>query len=97
MPNSQTILRASSEACSMSLPAPVVMVPRNSSSASAAAHHDRQPRLQILARVGVLIVDRQLHGDAQRHAARNDRHLVQRIGVLAERRHQGVAALVDRP
>ena len=42
----------------------------------------------------MLVVDGQLHGDAQRHAARDDGDLVQRIGVGQHRRHQRVAGLV---
>ena len=37
---------------------------------------------------------RQLHGHAQRHAARDDRHLVQRIGVGQHGCHQRVAGFV---
>ena len=61
----------------------------------ASAHHDCQPRLQIITRIGVFIVERQLHGYTERHAAGNDRHLVQRVGVLAERCHQGMARFVE--
>jgi hypothetical protein len=39
---------------------------------------------------------RQLHGDAQRAAARNNRHFVQRIGMRQQRRDDGVAGLVVR-
>ena len=97
MPNSQTILRASSVACSMSLPAPVVIVFEEELLGEASAHHDGELRVEVVARVSVLVVDRQLHGHAQRHAARDDRHLVQRIRVVAQHRHQRVAGFVDTP
>ena len=38
----------------------------------------------------------QVHRDAQRHAARNDGDLVDRVGVVAQERHQRVAGLVIR-
>ena len=44
--------------------------------------------------VGMLVVDGQLHGHAQRHTARDDRHLVQRIGVGQHGCHQRVAGFV---
>ena len=62
----------------------------------AAAEQDRDLIVQIIPRVVVLVVDRQLHRDAERHAARDDRHLVNRIGVRQHHREQGVARLVDR-
>ena len=43
----------------------------------AAAHHDGDFGFQIFLGVVVLVIDRQLHGYAQRHAARDDRDFVQ--------------------
>ena len=80
MPYSQTILRARSVARSMSLPAPVVITIQEDLFGDAPAHQDGQLRFQVILGVRVLIVFRQLHGHAQRHAARNDRDFVQRIG-----------------
>ena len=40
------------------------------------------------------VIDGQLHGDAQRHAARNNRDLVQRIGIRHLGRHQRMPRLV---
>ena len=81
MPHSQTILRARSVARSMSLPAPVVMWCMNISSAMRPAIRMASCASQVVLVVGVLVVDRQLHGHAQRHAARDDRDFVQRIGI----------------
>ena len=96
MPNSQTMRRAISVARSMSLPAPLVICRRNSSSAIAAAHQNRDLRFEELARVRVAIAFGQLHRDAQRPAARDDRDLVQRIGVRQQRRDDRVARFVIR-
>ena len=96
MPHSQTILRASSVERSRSLPAPVVMPPLVSLFGEAAAEQDRDLIVQVVARVVVLVVFRQLHRDAERHAARDDRDLVDRIGVRQHHREQRVAGLVDR-
>jgi len=60
----------------------------------AAPHHDRQLAFQIDAVVGVLVVNGQLHGDAQGHAARNDGDLVQRVSMGNLGGDQGVSALV---
>ena len=62
----------------------------------AAAHQDGELRLEIIPGDGVLVVFRQLHRHAQRHTARDDGDLVQRIGVIAQCRHQRVAGLVIR-
>ena len=45
-----------------------------------ARHQNSDLRFQILFVVAVLIVKRQLHGQAKSHATRNDRDLMQRIG-----------------
>jgi len=42
----------------------------------------------------MLVVHWQLHGDAQGHAARDDGHLVDGIGVGHHAGHQGVSGLV---
>ena len=55
----------------------------------AAAEQDRDLIVQVVARVVVLLVDRQLLREAERHAARDDRDLVDRIGV---RQQHGRAA-----
>ena len=60
----------------------------------APAHQHRDLRLEEALRVGVAIGLRQLHRHAHRAAARDDRDLVQRVGVGQERRDDGVAGLV---
>ena len=92
MPHSQTILRASSVAFSMSLPAPVVMWPRIELLGGAAAEQDREVVLEepILV-VGVAIVDRHLLREPERHAARDDRDLVHRVGAGEQLRDERVA------
>ena len=65
--------------------------------ADAAAHQDGDRRFEVLARIGVLVVDGELHGHAQRAAARDDRDLVQRVRVRRPERDQRVPGLVDRP
>ena len=81
MPYCVTIRRASSVAFSKSLLAPVVTSPNLISSAS------RPPiAIVIIASSSSLvsimtIVFRQRPRNAERHAARNDRHLVDRIGL----------------
>ena len=62
----------------------------------AAAHHDGDRRLEVFLRVRVLVLDRELHRHAQRAAARDDRDLVDRVGVREHRGDEGVAALVVR-
>jgi len=42
----------------------------------AAGHEDGDLRQKVILAIGVLVVDGQLHGDAQRHAARDDGDLV---------------------
>ena len=96
MPHSQTIRRARSVARSRSLPAPVVMLPIVISSAMRPPQQDRDLILQILARVVVLLVDRQLLRQPERHAARDDRDLVDRIGVRQLHGEQRVPGFVDR-
>ena len=62
----------------------------------AAAHHHGDRRLEVLLGVRVLVLGRQLHRDAERAAARDDRDLVERVGVRQDRRDERVAALVVR-
>ena len=61
----------------------------------AAAHADRDAVLELLARPVVLLLGGKLLGHAQGHAARDDRDLVQGIGVGKQGGEQGVAALVE--
>ena len=50
----------------------------------------------VLALVDVAFLERELLRDAERHARRQDRHLVERVGVLEHVRAHGVTALVVR-
>src|ERR1017187_9571613 len=47
----------------------------------AARHEDGELGEQVVLVVGVLVVEGQLHGDAERHTARDDGDLVQRVGA----------------
>src|SRR5882762_9510830 len=60
------------------------------------AHQHGQHRFQVSARVSMLVVFRQLHREAESHAARNDRHFVDRIGARRHGRNQSVAGFVVR-
>src|SRR5579872_2173179 len=60
----------------------------------AAAHHNGQAGFEIVLGIRVLVVERQLHGDAQRHSTRNDRNLVHGVGMIAHGGNQRVASLV---
>src|SRR5439155_4262779 len=51
---------------------------------AAATHEDDDAVDEVLARIVVLVVHRELHRETERAAARNDRHLVQRIGARQE-------------
>ena len=62
--------------------------------AAAEAHDERVD--DVLALVDVALLERELLRDAERHAGRQDRHLVQRVGVLEHVRAHRVAALVVR-
>src|SRR6266571_5299049 len=62
----------------------------------AATHHDRERALEVLARVVVAVVDRELLRDSQRHAARNDGDLVDRVGVRHGVGRERVPRLVIR-
>src|SRR6266404_1345779 len=60
----------------------------------AAAHQDRNLPKQIVLRIVVAVTFRQLLSYAERHAARNDRHLMNRIGVRHLQSDQRVARFV---
>src|SRR5262245_1651794 len=62
----------------------------------AAAEENRNLIAQIVPRVVVLLVGRQLLREAERHAARDDRHLVNGIRKREEHREQRVTRFVDR-
>src|SRR5471030_1685217 len=75
---------------------------------NAPGHEDGQLRLQVILVVGMLVVDGQLHGHAERHAARDNGDLVQRVGVgrrgrlrdtpcCASRRRSGSWTCARRP
>ena len=61
---------------------------------AATTHQHGKHALKIALGIGMFVVDGQLHGDAQGHAARDDGHLVKRVGTGSHRGHQGVAGLV---
>ena len=60
----------------------------------APTHQDRNLTQQIILGVIVAVAFRQLLGHAKRHAARNDRHLMHRIGVRHLQSDQRVAGFV---
>src|SRR5581483_1735499 len=60
----------------------------------AAAEEDREVVLELLAAGGVAVVDRDLLREPERHAARDDRDLVDRVGARDELRDQRVTGLV---
>src|SRR3990172_6325951 len=62
----------------------------------AAAHQHRDGRKQAFTVKTVTVLGGQLHGDAQRATARNDDHLLHRIGVPNGLRHHRVAGFVIR-
>ncbi len=59
------------------------------------AHAHGERVLDVLARVDVALLHRQLHGDAEGHAGRQDGDLVDRVGVGQHVGQHGVAALVE--
>jgi len=61
---------------------------------SAATHQHAELCLEEFLRVGVLVVDGQLHRDAQGHAARDDGDLVDGIGARGHGGDHGVAGLM---
>ena len=60
----------------------------------ATAHQDGELRFEEFLGVSVLVVDRQLHGDAESHAARDDGDFVQRVGAGSHGRDESVAGFV---
>ena len=60
----------------------------------AAAHADGQTGEQFVFAIGVFVFLRQPHGDAERRPARDDRHLVQRLGVRQKLEQQRVTGFV---
>ena len=60
----------------------------------AARHHDHDAFLGVLAAVAHLVAFREAHRDAEGAAARDNRNLVERVRVLAQERHEGVARFV---
>ncbi len=87
--------RASCVAIWMSPVAPLVTFfsPAKDDLSLTAAEQHRKTRLAPLARAAVAIAFRQVHGHAERTAARNDRDLVERI-IGHRQAHDGVARLV---
>src|SRR5579875_2041892 len=61
---------------------------------AATAHHHGEAGLEVVLGDGVLVLLGEVDRDAERHAARDDRDLVQRVRMLAEGRYEGVAGLV---
>ena len=95
MPKSMTMLRAISVARSRSFCAPVEMSLKIISSATRAAQQHLDAAFQLALRHQEAIVLGPLHRVAERgQAARNDRDLVDRIGVRQRRGDQRVARLV---
>ena len=94
MPHWQTILRAISVAFSKSLAAPVVVLFEEHHLGDASGHEHGELGLEIILGVGVAVVEGQLLGQAQGQAARDDRDLVDGVGLGDERGHEGVAGLV---
>src|SRR5680860_1031388 len=60
----------------------------------ASTEHHLELGVEVAAQVDVALVDRQLGGGTQRHADRQHRDLVDRVGLLFEECGQGVAAFV---
>ena len=61
-----------------------------------ATHQNAELRFEKFLGVGVLIVDGQLHGDAQSHTARNDGDFVKRIRAGSQGGNQCVSSFVIR-
>ena len=96
MPQRPTIWRAIAVSCSMSDSAPVLVSPKTSCSADAAAERDLDPRVQLRLEVVEAVALRRREGHAQRHAARDDRHLAHRVGAGREHADDRVPGLVVR-
>ena len=78
----------------MSSPAPVLSCDEDELLGGTPAEHDGEAREHPVLGDAVPIVDRDLLGEAERHAARDDGHLVHGIGAGEQLRHQRVAGLV---
>ena len=86
--------RASRVASFRSFSAPALYSSKHQLFGGPAAEHERQPRVQFaFADVDAVFLGQELR-DAQRAAARNDRHLVHAIGARHEPGQQGMARLV---
>ena len=96
MPHSRTILRASSVLPTRSFCGAGRLVAEHELLGDAPAEPDDERVDDVLALVDVALLERELLGDAERHAGGEDRHLVQRVGVLEHVRAHRVAALVVR-
>ena len=79
----------------MSFEAPV-LIALNEVFGDASAHADRDAIFELFLRPVVFLFRRKLLGESEGHAARNDRDLVNRVGVRKDRREERVAALVIR-
>src|SRR5450755_4155919 len=60
----------------------------------ASAHENGKLRLKVILGYGVLVVFRQLHGDAESHSTRDNGYLMKRIRMVAYAGHQRVAGFV---
>ncbi len=94
MPHCVTMRRARSVARWKSLEAPVVICFMNSSSAMRPPNSTAMVLQQAFTVLTVAILIRQLHGHAERATARNDGHLVHRIGLRQQLGDHRVAGLV---
>ena len=94
MPYSLTILRAMLVAFSMSFSAPVRDLAEDHLLGGMAAQGRGQHGFELALGHVVAIFGRQRPRVAAHHAARDDRHLVDRVVVLLEAHDHGVAALV---
>ncbi len=94
MPHSQTILRAMSRRLLDVAAGAVGHVAEDNFLGDAAAHGDDEIVEQLVLAVRVFVLLGQTHRRAERRAARDDRHLVQRIGVLEQHEQDGVTGFV---
>src|SRR5215469_2074697 len=62
----------------------------------AAAHENGQHAFEMVLGVGMLVVGRQLHGEAERHAARDDSDFVHRVSTWSHGGDQSVPGFVIR-
>ena len=94
MPHSQTILRASRGRHLDVAAGAIGDVAEDNFLRDPAAHADDEIVEQFVAALRVFVLVRQPHGRAERRSARNDRDLVQRLGVFEELEQQGVPGFV---